>query len=144
MLRDVMVWFQGHPELTAAVLAASSIMFVVGLISVPVVLTRMRADHFVAPKKPLSSWAGKRPLLRALALAVKNMLGALLVLVGLLMLVLPGQGLLTILVGITLLDFPGKRAIELWLVRRRPVLSAINWIRGKAEREPLQLPEPDR
>ena len=59
---------------------------------------------------------------------------------GLAMLVLPGQGVITILVGITLLNFPGKRRLELRIVRQRPVLLAINWIRARANRPPLVLP----
>jgi hypothetical protein len=78
--------------------------------------------------------------LRVVLRAVKNIVGLVLVLAGVLMLVLPGQGLLTIFMGITLLDFPGKRRLELSVVRRRPVFSALNWIRKKARRPPLLLP----
>jgi hypothetical protein len=70
----------------------------------------------------------------------KNLLGALLVLAGLAMLVLPGQGILTILLGLAFLDLPGKRRAELWLVSRPPVLAAVNRLRLRAGREPLQLP----
>ena len=56
------------------------------------------------------------------------------------MLVLPGQGVITILIGLTLLDLPGKRHLELYLVRKRPVLGAINWMRRKAKCPRLRLP----
>ena len=49
---------------------------------------------------------------------------------------------LTLLIGLTLLDFPGKRKLELWLVRRPSIRSAIDWIRTRAGREPLILPDP--
>jgi hypothetical protein len=55
------------------------------------------------------------------------------------MLVLPGQGVLTILAGITLLNYPGKRRLELWLVRRPAIHRAIDWIRRRAGRAPLEL-----
>jgi len=59
--------------------------------------------------------------------------------VGLGLLVLPGQGLLMIVVGLALVQFPGKRRVELWLVHRRRVWRALNWVRrkmGKPEFEP--------
>ena len=92
------------------------------------------------PQKALSE---QRPVLRWIGLILKNVLGFLLVLIGI-VLSLPfvfGQGLLTILIGLTMMDFPGKRSLELRLVRFRPIKSAIDWMRAKAGREPLQLPE---
>jgi hypothetical protein len=71
-------------------------------------------------------------------LILKNLFGAILVLAGLSMLLLPGQGILTILVGLMFLDFPGKFAMERRLVRQRPVITAINWMRRRANRPPLQ------
>ncbi|HYG08570.1 MAG TPA: hypothetical protein VD835_01220, partial [Pyrinomonadaceae bacterium] len=53
----------------------------------------------------------------------------------------PGQGVLTILMGVMLLDFPGKRRLELKLVSRPNVLRAINRIRQRFDRPPLQLDE---
>ena len=47
------------------------------------------------------------------------------------------QGLLTILIGIMLTDFPGKYKLERWLVRKRPVLTSINWLRQRAGKSPL-------
>ena len=59
---------------------------------------------------------------------------------GIALLALPGQGLLTILIGLALMNFPGKRALELWLIRLPMVLRAVNWIRKRGGREPLQVP----
>jgi hypothetical protein len=55
------------------------------------------------------------------------------------MLLLPGQGLLTILVGILITEFPGKYRLARWIITRRRVLSAINWLRKRAGREPLRV-----
>ena len=41
----------------------------------------------------------------------RNLLGGLLILLGLIMLVTPGQGILTIVLGFTIMDFPGKKRI---------------------------------
>jgi hypothetical protein len=79
-------------------------------------------------------------LLRLAFLALKNLFGGVLVLAGVAMLVLPGQGILTILVGLMFLDFPGKFALERRLARQPPVLRAINWIRARGGRKPLEMP----
>ena len=69
----------------------------------------------------------------------KNVLGAIFVVAGIIMLVLPGQGIFTILIGIMLLDFPGKYQFERWIVARRPVFQSINWLRQRAGRAALVL-----
>lgn len=88
-------------------------------------------------------WVERHPLLRWGGLVVKNLLGAFLVLLGVVMSLpgVPGQGVLTILLGVMLLDFPGKRNLELKLVSRPKVLRTINRIRGRFDRPPLQLDE---
>ncbi len=60
-------------------------------------------------------------------------------LTGVAMLVLPGQGILAILLGLMMLEFPGKRGMELWLMRRHRIAQAMNWIRAKAGRSPLEV-----
>lgn len=80
-----------------------------------------------------------RPLLRALFLLMKNALGALLFVAGLLMVFVPGQGLLTMVAGLALLNFPGKRKLEMRFLHLPRVLSSINWLRTRAGREPLSF-----
>jgi len=84
--------------------------------------------------------AGHHPAIRWTGLVLKNVVGVLLILAGIAMLVLPGQGLLTIVLGIMMLNFPGKRALELRLIRFPGVLRAINHLRARNQRPPLQLP----
>jgi len=117
----------------------SAILFVATLIAIPVMLIRMPADYFVS--KPVHDWPARHAAVHISLVVLKNLVGALLLLVGLSMLILPGQGLLTMFVGITLLDFPGKRKFELWMINHRPLRRAANWIRGKNNRPPLHLPD---
>jgi len=70
---------------------------------------------------------------------VKNVVGAVFVFAGFLMLFLPGQGVLTMLIGISMLDFPGKRKIEATLIGQPTVLSVINGMRQKFNKPPLRL-----
>lgn len=69
----------------------------------------------------------------------KNLLGLVVLLMGIFMLVLPGQGLLTMLIGVLLLDFPGKYQAERWFIQRGPVLKAVNWLRRRRSKPPLEF-----
>ncbi len=107
-------------------------------------VARMNRDYFVSREPAAESWRGRHPVVRWSGHVIKNTLGLLLLITGVAMLVLPGQGALTILVALSLLDFPGKRRLLLRIVRLRHVHRAIDWIRAKANRPPIILPEPER
>ena len=115
--------------------------FVTTLVAIPVIVVRMRPDHFLRPP-PADDWRESHPAVRTLLIAIKNLVGVALVLTGAILSLplIPGQGILTILIGLSLIDFPGKRALELRLARERHVLRAINWIRFRAKRPPLEMP----
>ncbi len=120
---------------------ASAVLGVAGLLAVPWLLVRIPSDYFTAERRrrfaPRSTPARE---LRWLGLALKNLLGALLLVAGIAMLVLPGQGVLTILLALAWMDFPGKYRLERWLVSRGPTLRTINRIRRARGCEPLQSP----
>jgi UPF0716 family protein affecting phage T7 exclusion len=71
---------------------------------------------------------------------LKNLIGAVLLVGGIAMLVLPGQGLLTMLLGLSLINFPGKFWLERKLIQRRAVHRSVNWIRRKGGSEPMVVP----
>jgi uncharacterized membrane protein SpoIIM required for sporulation len=128
-----------HPALLATFAVVSVLTFVASLLGVPFFLSRLPADYFSRrEKKKLGIETPHRPL-RTLASVGKNALGALLVALGVLMLVLPGQGILTLLVGLLLLDFPGKHRLERRIVGSPRVLRVINALRKRWNRPPLEL-----
>src|SRR5947207_3408494 len=88
-------------------------------------------------------WADKSPWLRWLGIIAKNLLGFVLVVLGVIMSLpgVPGQGILTILIGIVLLDFPGKRRLERKIIGRPKVLAAVNGLRARYGKPPLQVDE---
>ena len=139
MLTDTLV----HPALILLFIV-SVVMFVGSLALIPVLLARMRADYFARDESPFASWRRRHPVAGGALLVARNLLGIVLLLAGLAMMVLPGQGIITILVALTLLNFPGKRRLELRIVRQRQVRSAIDWMRRRAGRPPLVIPEPPR
>jgi hypothetical protein len=79
------------------------------------------------------------PVLRSLGHLVKNVVGAIFLFAGFLMLFLPGQGILTMLIGVTMLDFPGKRKLEAKMIGQPAVLNAINNMRQKFGKPPLTI-----
>ena len=120
-------------------LTALSMVFFVGtLIAIPFILVRLPADHFDV-RVPRTWMEDHHPVLRLFGHIVKNVVGAIFVFAGFLMLFLPGQGILTMLIGISMLDFPGKRKIEATLIGQPTVLSVINGMRQKFNKPPLRL-----
>ena len=112
---------------------ASVVLFVLGIVGVPFFLARLPADYLSREEPPTTGpW---RFLLRV----AKNLLGALLIVLGVLMLVLPGQGLLTLLVGLLLVDFPGKRRIVRRILGAPRVLAVVNALRRRWNRPPLVI-----
>jgi hypothetical protein len=51
----------------------------------------------------------------------------------------PGPGVLTILLGLIMLDIPGKRPLEVKIIQRPAVLSAINNLRARYKKAPLVM-----
>lgn len=133
-------WIQSHDTLLAWTFALSLLFFVGSLIVIPVLIARIRTDYFVAPAGRTDNWRARYPLAHLIVRAARNVLGVVLLLAGIVMMVLPGQGIITILVALSLLDFPGKRQLETRLVRQPKVSQAINWIRKRAGRPPIQPP----
>ncbi len=117
----------------------SVVVFVGSLLFVPWLVVRIPRDYFATDPRPRTMFADRHPVLRWAALIIKNLVGALLVLAGIAMLVLPGQGVLTIMLGLMLLDFPGKHRLERRIIRLPPVRNSMNWLRRKANAPPLQL-----
>lgn len=118
---------------------ASIITFVSTLIVVPKLVVRIPSDYFSHRERNRMTCYDQHPVVQGILLVGKNILGYIFIMVGIVMLFIPGQGMLTIVVGIMLLNFPGKYRLERWLVIRRPVLRSINWLRRRSNRDPLIL-----
>jgi hypothetical protein len=128
---------------TLVTLTILSIVFFVGsLIAIPFILVRLPTDFFDI-RVPRPWMEDHHPVLRVLGHLVKNVVGAIFLFVGFLMLFLPGQGILTMLIGISMLDFPGKRKLEAKLIGQPAVLNTINGMREKFGKPPLIIaPDP--
>ncbi len=107
--------------------------FLVGIVLVKVPANYF-SSHYQRDFLPNSPW-----LTRWGAVIAKNIAGVILILAGIVMLIGPGQGILTILIGLVLLDIPGKRPFEARLIKRPAVLTAVNNLRERYHKPPLEL-----
>src|SRR5690554_5002417 len=119
-----------HETLLWSMAGLSILIFLGSLLALPVVIARLPQDYFMSTQRRHKK-RSKKSLSHVLMMVGKNIVGAVFLVLGVLLLVLPGQGLLTIAVGIMLLNFPGKYRLERWVVSRAPILNALNWVRKK-------------
>jgi len=139
-LAAVVDWAKSYETLLWWTFAVSLALLMLTPLLVAYVVVQLPKDYFSPKRRQRASWPQKHPALGPIVVIVKNLLGAVLALAGLLMLVVPGQGLLTLVVGLTLMDFPGKFRLERWLATRPGVWRSINWLRKRFGREPLERP----
>ena len=94
------------------------------------------SSHYEQDFLPGSPW-----LVRWSAVILKNILGVILIIIGIILSLpgVPGQGILTILLGLIMLDIPGKRPIEAKIIQRPTVLAAVNKLRARYNKPQLIL-----
>ncbi|HBB88987.1 MAG TPA: hypothetical protein DC047_15385 [Blastocatellia bacterium] len=116
------------------------ITFAISLAVVSFILVKIPPDYF-KEDRPNEFWSGRHPAIRLLGIIGKNILGVLLVALGIVMSIpgVPGQGFLTILLGIMLLDFPGRQKLERRIVSQPQVLKNINKLRHRFRKAELVL-----
>lgn len=136
-------WLAANQGLLGWLTLVSVVTFVVSLATLPWLAARIPADYFAHRKRHAMPLKQRHPVLRLLLLIGKNLLGAILLTGGLIMLFLPGQGLLTIMMGLLLLDYPGKYALERRIASQHSVRSGLNWLRARAGAPPLILDDHD-
>ena len=114
-----------HEALWAALLAL--IAFVVSHIVVVILLLKVPEDCLLdRPKAALSP--DRHPAVRWAILIAKNVLGMVLIVVGIVMGLpgVPGPGLVCVLLGVLLVSLPGKHRLARALLRHPAVLGTIN------------------
>ena len=139
-MTDLLDWFRDHSFVLSWLAVISVTTFITTLVSIPALIIYIPEGYFLHEKRPPAGGAHDGTLQHLLLTGIKNVVGVLFVLAGLAMLVLPGQGLLTILIGLMLMNFPGKYALERKLIGQKPVLAAVNRLRKRAGRPPIEIP----
>jgi hypothetical protein len=127
--KETLTWFS----------IGSGVCLLLGAIAVPWIVLRLPEDAFANPQR--RGWLDQQPAgVRVPLRVLKNMLALALVVLGVAMLVLPGQGVLAILLGVMLGDFPGKLRLQQWILARPNVMKTLNWLRRKFKKPPLEKP----
>jgi len=137
-VNDINIWISSHQNLLVWSGLASIIIFIVSLLSLPLLVAKIPEDYFVPKKRAGAPWKDHFSGVSLLIFTVKNVIGYLLLFSGFLMLFLPGQGILTMLTGLLLMDYPGKFQLERKIALSPAVLSKLNWLREKANQPPLK------
>ena len=108
--------------------------------AIAVVMVKVPKNYFSTHYKR-DFLPGSSFIVRWGAVIAKNIFGVFLILLGIVLSLpgVPGQGILTILLGLIMLDIPGKRPLEARIIKRPAVLSAINNLRAKYGKEPLEV-----
>lgn len=111
---------------------------VIGYGAIMIVIIKIPANYFSSQFTSRFQQDG-RFLVRWGAVIFKNMLGVILVLVGIFFSIpgMPGPGLITIVLGLVMIDIPGKRPLEAKIIKHPTILTAINNLRTRYNKPPL-------
>ena len=108
--------------------------------AIAIVMVKIPKNYFSSHYKR-DFMPGSSFIVRWGAVIAKNIFGVFLIILGIALSLpgVPGQGILTILLGLIMLDIPGKRPLEARIIKRPAVLSAINNLRSRYGKEPLEV-----
>ena len=129
-------YFLQNNQIFLYISGLSTIFFLLSLLGLSWLISIIPHNYFV-DKKRVSLIKMKNPLMWLPIIIIKNSIGLVLILCGILMLILPGQGVLTIITGLIFLDYPGKFRFERSLVRNKLILNSMNWIIRKLDKPDL-------
>ena len=123
-----------YEEYVVLIVSVSALIFIVSLIFIPYLVSKIPHDYFTNPKYHKLEIEHFGHLI---AVVIRSILGFLLVLLGLIMLFTPGQGILAIIVGLVLMEFPGKKHLEHKIIENETTFKSLNWMRAKFKTPPL-------
>jgi hypothetical protein len=135
-MQALLDWVATHEGLLASLGILSVFTFIVSLIVFPIIIIGLPTDYFTRSGALPVNATSLRIALRIL----KNICGLCIVLLGILMLFLPGQGILALLLGFSLVDFPGKRRMQIQLLSNSRVRRSVDWVRLKGGKASLEIP----
>ena len=117
----------------------SVLTFIGSLIAIPWIIAKLPVNYFIRHRQLVAESHSRHPLIARLTFVLRNFVGIVFLIAGIVMLVLPGQGIITILIGISFMDFPKKHHLVDYLVRRQKVIRFLNWIRKKEKKPAFEF-----
>ena len=119
----------------------SIVLFVVSIALIPWLVGLLQPDYFIRRRRSKGEFLGDRSARVIAKLLVRNIIGLILFLAGVLMLFLPGQGIITIIISIAVMDFPYKRRLIQKMVAGASVRKSLNWLRRKTGKPEFLWPD---
>jgi len=141
MLDSIVLWWQSLTRWQIGLAVAGAVVGIaVSYIVVSIVIIKMPANYFHSDREH-HFLPDTNPVLRTAAIAVKNIIGVVLIMVGIVLSLpaVPGPGLVTVFIGLMITDIPGKRVVEAKIIKRPLVLSAVNRLRAKYNQPALVI-----
>ena len=136
MFTSLTHWLSQHTWLLGAVAAGSLVLLTISLLATPRIVAQLPVDYLLRSESP----SLKHPMLKMAITLLRTLTGAALIVMGLVMLVLPGPGIITLLIGLSMAQFPGKQRLIRLIASRESVFSSLNWMRRRYGKAPLIHP----
>lgn len=137
-------WTATWTELTAflqvwalPIALASGALMLISLLMIPYIVAKIPADYFAHDRRHSLRENLRHPAVEFVLVSIKNLLGGLLLVFGLILLPGPGPGIITIAFGLSMMNFPGKYRLERRVVGHPRVLKGINAMRRRHGQPPL-------
>lgn len=133
MLQSILAWISVNHTLIAVVSLCSVVLFACSLMAAPWIIAQLPTDYFTQQRH----YEPKKGIVRWVIWLFRNVLGILLILVGLIMFITPGPGLLVCIAGLSACDFSKKRQTLMSLAKQPRVFDSLNWMRQKSAKPPF-------
>jgi multidrug efflux pump subunit AcrB len=134
---QLLSWLSEYTLFFSTAAGASILLMIVSLAATPWLVASLPSDY-LQPKALDSRPTG---LFRALILTFRNIVGLILVILGLILLVTPGPGIVVLLVGISMAEFPGKQRLFISIAIQPKVFTSLNWMRTRRGKTPFEYPD---
>ena len=116
-------------------------MFVISIAAMPYIVARIPVDYFTPHGHARQMQHQHHAIVHLFIICLKNLLGAVLLIAGIIMLFTPGQGILSILFGLMIMNYPGKYRLECAIIRKPLIFKAVNAMRAKQHQPALLAPD---
>ena len=133
-------WLASYSSILIGIGGLSILILIFSIIGLGWFISQIPEDYFIHEKRQADSWDKYSSTTRVVIAILKNAIGVVMLISGLLLLVLPGQGLLTMIIGLLLIDYPGKFKLEQKIISIPSVFRGLNWFRAKSKKSYLQHP----
>ena len=98
-------WLTSYSSILIGIGGLSILILMFSIIGLGWFISQIPEDYFKKKKRQAKNWDQYSSETRMMMIIVKNVIGIVMLISGLLLLILPGQGILTMIIGILLIDY---------------------------------------